>query len=261
MRSKSKKKTILLVAIQNAESHFEAWQKRVKLLDPLPDKVIFCENDSADKTVKLISSWDFPHELISFKSKKADLRDDIYAVIARNRQMLLERARQLKPDFAIFFDDDVFPEDNSILDKLSSHNLPLVGGAYLRPFEEGVFLASKWSVDMPLKNFPKAVNLEDLVNDTKRLGYKYLMFSSCHPILYKVTVTSAGCMCMSKQIIQDKRMNFFPFDKNIDIEEGCSEDFRFCLLARQLGYEVYLDGNIKLTHLAADPKKKRPWIK
>jgi hypothetical protein len=256
---KPAKGIILLVSVQNAEPRFQAWQKMIKALNPRPYKVIFCENDSIDNTVDLINNWDFPHELITFKSKASDVKKNIYAVIARNRQYLLERARQIKPKYAIYLDDDVFPGDQNFISKIIQHKVDLVGGVYLRPFEEGIMVASKWSVETPLSELPQAVDLDKLVSSAKKGGFKYLMFSSCNERLYKVAVTSAGCLCLNKKIIQDKRLNFFPLGSVIN-KEASSEDFSYCLLAKKLGYEIYLDGNTRLAHLFPGPDKIRPWI-
>ncbi len=259
--SPSKKGVIFLVSINNAQPRFGAWQKMIKALNPGPEKVIFCENDSTDRTVDIINNWDFPHELISFKSKKADTQKDIYAVIARNRQYLLERARKLNPEFAIFLDDDVFPDDENIIEKLTYHKLPIVGGAYLRPFaDKGVFVSSYWDINAPLKDLPPAIDLEDLVRNGKREGSPFLMFSACENCVYKVAATSAGCLCLSRKVIQDSRLKFSP-RKRKDAAEGTSEDFGFCLLAKNYGYAVCLDGDTRLSHLVATPEKLRPWIK
>lgn len=261
-KTKKAKGVVVLLSTQNSEKHLIVWMKMIESLNPYPEKVIFCENDSSDKTVELINQWKFPHELISFKSKQSDAKKDIYAVVARNRQLLLERARGINPKFAIYMDDDVFPDDQDIIKRLISHKLDIVGGAYLRHFELGTpRIASKWDINTSLKDLPPLnPKVKNKIKELKENGYKYLLLSSCEYRLYKVALTSAGCLCLSKKIIQDKRINFFP-RKNLDYEDLVSEDFKYCLLARKYDYEVYLDGNSRLSHLGFDYKeKKRPWI-
>lgn len=258
-KGKIAKGVIFLVSTQNSEKQWSAWQKMIKALDPLPEKVIFCENDSTDKTRDLIKNWDFPHELITFKSKISKKNNDIYSAIAKNRQLLLNRARQMNLKFAIFLDDDVFPDEKNIIDKLISHNLPIVGGAYLRPFDDrGMHVASKWSIDN-IDEMPQTHNLVSLVENVKQKGFKYIIFSSCDRLLYKVALTSAGCLCLASDIINDMRLNFYPIRHDLGSIEGCSEDFGYCLLAKSKGYEIYLDGNTRLAHLI-NPEKQRPWI-
>ena len=101
--------------------------------------------------------------------------------------------------------------------------------------------------------------LKSLIDDARKKDYPYLMFTSCHRQLYKVTVTSGGCLCLNRKIIQDTRLNFSPIRHDLSEEGEVSEDFGFCLLARHYGYEVYLDGDVRLTHLAPTPDRIRPW--
>jgi hypothetical protein len=56
-------------------------------------------------------------------------------------------------------------------------------------------------------------------------------------------VTSAGCLCLSRKIIQDKRVNFYPI-----IQDNASEDFSYYIQARNNGYKIYLDGTNALGH-------------
>jgi len=265
-KNKSNKKiskgTILLVSTQNSGNHLNVWKKAIESPYPLPEKIIFCENDSTDETRSLINSWTFPHELISFKSKSNDIEKDIYKIVAKNRQLLLNRAKEINPKFAIFIDDDVFPDDQNIIKTLISYNSDIDGGAYLRYFEEDIpYIASKWDINAPLKQLPPIVpGLKNQINEFKKKGNKYLMFYTCENKLYRVAMTSAGCLCLSRKIIQDKRINFFP-RKNLNYQDLISEDFGYCLLAKKFGYEVYLDGDIKLSHLKFGLEKKRPWIR
>ena len=258
-KGKTAKGVILLASVQNIQVQWNAWQMMVKALDPLPEKVIFCENDSSDKTTDLIKAWDFPHELITFKTKKVKNKDDIYESIAQNRQKLLDRARELKPKYALFLDDDVFPNDVDIIKRLIKNNLSIVGGLYMRPFEDkGIFVASKWHLNTPLDELPPAINLKELVDDSKKQGLPYLMFSDCEDKLYKVAGTSAGCMCIKQEVLLNEDLNFHPRSLEL-VKGGISEDFGYCLNAQRLGYDVYLDGGVRLEHLLPTPNRVRPW--
>jgi len=97
-----------------------------------------------------------------------------------------------------------------------------VGGTYLRDFPEGRFIATLfWS--------PRGAEMNKLRNYRKYA-------------LEEVRGTSAGCLCLSRKVIQDKRLDFWP------ILPGFSEDFGYCKKARDLGYKIYLDGTVTLTH-------------
>lgn len=65
-------------------------------------------------------------------------------------------------------------------------------------------------------------------------------------------VYAAGmeCLCLSRTIIQDKRLSFYP------VIGQYSEDFSFCIKARKLGYEVYLETAVKLLHPLRTEKKE-----
>jgi len=67
-------------------------------------------------------------------------------------------------------------------------------------------------------------------------------------------VTSAGCLCLSRRVVQDKRVNFYP------LRADASEDFGYCLWARDLGYKVYLDSTLELHHLIPKRIPKKPWL-
>jgi hypothetical protein len=67
-------------------------------------------------------------------------------------------------------------------------------------------------------------------------------------------VTSAGCLYLSRKIVQDKRVNFFPIGR-----KGASEDFGYCLQARDYNYRVYLDGTVKLKHQIPRVMPAKPW--
>jgi hypothetical protein len=49
-------------------------------------------------------------------------------------------------------------------------------------------------------------------------------------------------LALSRKVIQDKRLNFYP------VLEGYSEDFGYCSKARELGYEIWVDGTVNVGH-------------
>ena len=66
------------------------------------------------------------------------------------------------------------------------------GGAYLRVFPEGMFIASKWAAPD---------------------GRAVIMKKEIAALLDTPRVTSAGCLCLSRKVVQDKRVNFYPLCK------------------------------------------------
>lgn len=203
------------------------------------------ENNSTDKTMDILKIWKLYHPntiIIRLWFVKNALKKlgNPYAIIGLARELLLKKVRQLNVDYAIFIDDDIIVKQTDFITRITKHNLPIVGGPYLRTFsiqvddkigEVGVYIASKW-----FNNTPEG---------------KYLLKSGCEPKLQEVAMTSAGCLCLNKTIIQDKRLHFYP------VRPNCSEDFGFCLESRDLGYKVYLDGTIQLDHMFKGYRK--PW--
>src|SRR5208337_3014652 len=59
------KGVVLLIPVYNTS--FRCWnvlERALYRLDPLPEKVIFCENNSEDITLDLLKNFKLPHEII-----------------------------------------------------------------------------------------------------------------------------------------------------------------------------------------------------
>jgi GT2 family glycosyltransferase len=229
-------KTLLLIPVYNCEKTLPTFFSFLYRLNPQPSLYVFAENNSKDETLKRVWKFKRPHKVIRLWFRKDATRQCTrpYEPIAHVRQMLLTFARRYDPDYAIFLDSDVYPHSKNLIDSLYLWGKDIVGGAYVRAFPEGVWLASKWEVPG---------------------------ISGCYELRRKVDValdepsmTSAGCLYLSRKIIQDGRINFYPVSP-----EGASEDFGFCLQARNYGYGIYLDNTVNLQH--AIPKKlpNKPW--
>jgi len=206
------------------------WTKYILQLDPKPDKIIFCENNSTDGTLEKLINFPYPHEVIRFYTREP--REipfsNAYDIIAHARQLLLTRARQIDLDYAIFIDSDILIKSEDIITSLTDWKVDVVGGAYLRWFPEGLHVASLWKT-------PKGSFMP------WRL-YTANGFKQMKKAIQEVYVTSAGCLCLSRKAIQDRRANFYPIPK------GFSEDFGYCNQLRNIGYEIWLDGITILTH-------------
>ena len=216
---------LLIPCYNNARNLRNAFASYYKL-DPQPDRYIFCENNSRDDTARVIvREFRRPKRLIRFW-----LRDDIstkgenpYLGIATARQLLLEAARKEDPDFAIFMDSDIYVKTPAMIEMLTAWDKDIVGGIYWRAYPEGIYIASKWPSSITGKYFMR----------------KWPEFDNqVGPGLNEVAMTSGGCLCLSRRIIQDKRINFFPL---YDRDPQASEDYGYCLQARDFGYKTYLD--------------------
>ena len=232
------KTTILIPTFNNAIALANCF-KFLHNLEPQPSLYIILENNSVDKTLELIIIWKRHHpntQLIRlwFRKDAVQVLGNPYAMIGTIRQILLDRARNLSPDYAIFIDDDIFLGNKDFIERITGWHKDLVGAPYLRKFPEGMFIASKW------------INV-----NPNRKEYAYtLKRQACG--FQEVYMTSGGALCISNKLLQDKRVNFMPILTN----EETSEDFGYCIKARKHGYKVYLDGTLKMGHMIRNTGNK-----
>lgn len=268
------KGVILLVPVYNTGMRcWKLWERAIERLDPAPEKVIFCENNSTDDTLGLISNVKFPHEIIRVwfrdNATKGPLKE--YDGIANARQLLLTRARTYGAKMAIFLDDDCIPSQKNFIQMFLDDKLDIVGGTYTREFVEGNLVASKWWLeaidDMPVEEPYKRKAVEASIVEGKKKGYPMMAFDYIDFIegkIYKCSVTSAGAMALSEKAIQDRQLTFAPVHHELAKHPlGTSEDFGFCLMGASLGYTIYLDFRIKFGHLGSKSEffvKERPWV-
>lgn len=262
------KGVILLVPIYNSTKRcWKVFERALYRLDPLPEKVIFCENNSTDNTLELINNFQLPHEVIRVWFKEDAAKGQPYEGIGNVRQLLLTRARQPNVKMAIFLDDDCIPQDKNFIQKFIDNNFDICGGTYTRDFPEGTLVASKWSMNAPIEDMPRGTNpvirrgIEKSIVEGRKhgcncLGFAYTSFEEGK--IYKVTITSAGALALSQKVLQDRQLNFIPIRHDLSETGEVSEDFGYCLLANNLGYVIYLDFRMKFAHLGAFTKD-RPW--
>jgi GT2 family glycosyltransferase len=228
--------TVVLIPVYNCAKSLPAFFSFLYKLKPQPDLYVFAENNSDDDTLKCILNFRKKSKLIRvwFRKDAAIIGETRYEPIAHIRQLLITFARNYDPEYAVFLDSDVYPRSTDLIERLSFWGKDIVGGAYTRLFPQGVFIASKWiSPDNRFTRMTKAIN---------------------EP-LSEPAVTSAGCLCLSRKIIQDKQVNFYPLS-----HKDASEDFGYCLQAREMGYKVYLDGTVELFHKIPKKMPRKAWV-
>jgi len=226
------KNVVVLTPTVGNRAYFHEWAKWIKRLSPEPRKVIFYIDENDYGTWKRLAKWKFPHEIIRTPLTTKNTKRLRYNRIAEIRQILLNRAKELDPDYAWFVDDDMFIKDQKALEKLTYWDVDIIGGLYPRIFPFGIRLASKWFHP----NYPKPM---------------WKMYENV-PVrgLDEVAMTSGGCLLLSRKVIQDDRLHFYP------MEFTCaSEDFGFCLLAREYGYKIWVDGRVGLAHFISGKRK------
>lgn len=221
---------VLAMPVKNI-SPFWKYQK-LKTLKPQPTKFLFNESGSSDNTLELLK--DFPNsELITTKvapdwSKTAKTS---YDNVAKARQQMLMRARQLKPECLLMLDADTVSGTPDLVPRMEYRHTDIVGGAYLRVFEDGMpSLAAYW---------PNGVRKQQAI----------------YPFDDTVYVVGGGCMLISNRLLMDEDVNFFPVPT-----DGTSEDYAYCQRAREKGYTIGLDSSVLLLHYYDDEYgDKKDW--
>ena len=238
---------VMLIPIYQMRTVFAKVKQFLYELNPQPGKYIFLENNSTDGTLEEIAKFEKPHEIIRlwFKSNPGfdGSFNTAHLIISLVRQMLLDRARRLNMDYAIFLDADVCPLTTDMVASLTSwgDKADIVGGPYLRPFPSEVLLDVFWKSSVP-------------GDWTMRRTAKVAV----QP-LEDVAIVGGGCMCLTRRILDDKRMQFWP--RNPKWIPEYSEDHAFCLDALDLGYKVALDTTVELSHgVYDDPNRQKPWM-
>jgi len=231
------KRVIVLIPTYNNEALLPIWFNFLYKLNPQPTEYVFAENNSTDDTLELIRKFKRPHKLIRvwFKDKPIGKGESPYNTIAHIRQLLLTYARNSDCDYAIFLDTDLFPISTNLIEHITNWNADIVGGKYMRFFPDGLMIASYW-------------------HSTKTKGWYTLKGKTSLPF-EEVACTSGGCLCLSKKIIQDRNINFFPIKDRM----LTSEDFGYCILAAKHGYKTYLDSMLDLRHFCSSDRTVTSW--
>jgi cellulose synthase/poly-beta-1,6-N-acetylglucosamine synthase-like glycosyltransferase len=215
-------KYVLAMPCKNI-SPFWKYQK-LESLNPQPMKILFCENNSSDDTVKLLRK--VPNsEYMTFQVDRdwKNKATTSYDIVARARQMLLERARELEPECLLFLDADTIPGTPDLVPRMAYRGKDIVGGAYIRTFENGVpCIAAYWE---------GGVRKQEAI----------------YPFDDTVYVVGGGCMLIGKKLLMDKDINFIPVP-----EDGTSEDYAYCQKALKKGYTIGLDSSVMMLHYYDD---------
>lgn len=215
-------------------------------IDPMISYHLFATNNCVDPTPKLVDShlkrragehlrFNLPRDFVK-------MIDEPYAGVGIARQYLLKRAREIMEKdksytHALCLDTDIYMDDRDALEKITSWGADIIGGSYVRLFPEGKFLATRFITK----------------NKTESPLKEKVFYDLAIPF-----VTSAGFMCLSRKVVLDDRLRFFPIWKTLSnghVNTDTSEDFGFCLLAHKFGYSTFVDGTVRLRHLAS-PKQR-----
>jgi glycosyltransferase involved in cell wall biosynthesis len=216
-------------------------------LAPQPDKFIFLENNSVDNTLLKLAKFERPKEIIRlwFREDAMDYVEKTwhpgepiisarYDLIGICRQLLLQRARNLDPDYAIFLDSDIVVLSEDLISRLCKwENADIVGAPYVRDFQQGRLVSALWANPHPTPEYPFQLLSRDMIPNR----------------LTEVLAIGGGCMRLSREVIQEKALSFYPVQRPWLGVGPLAEDFGYCLNAREFGFKICLDPTVKLAHL------------
>jgi glycosyltransferase involved in cell wall biosynthesis len=246
---------IVLMPVHNISKYWPQVSGSLYRLDPQPSLYVFAENNSTDDTLKLVSQFDRPKEILRFwfRDDAIDFCETWTDIIGIVRQFLLQRARKLDPDFAIFLDSDISVTSTDLIDRLTRWgDSCIVGGPYR------------------LAHGPTPA----LVMSLHNLEFKWVRKSG----LEEVFLLAGGCVCLPRKAIQDRRLKFYPVrcDRYKGLEFFAAareaafvkigltswylpEDEAFAWRAFIYGYRLFVDWSIYLDHLSWNEPKTTRW--
>ena len=226
-------KVIVLCPVYNSADTLPMWMEAIEKLEPKPDEVVFAENNSTDATLSLINNWKFPHKLIRIWVKDKPSKNP-YLVMAHVRELLRTYVKNSDCNYAIFLDSDVLPLDIDFITRITRNGEDLMGGAYMRMFTSGLGVAAYFKA----------------LEGSK---FKYRLVKAVRTEVHKAVAVGGGCVCLSKWILLDDKVKFFPM-----LRGDIAEDFGYCIRASKRGWAVYLDASLDILHLDTTGKIK-PW--
>ena len=233
-------KVVWVVSFYNSAHLLPLFFKCLKRLSPQPDLYLFTENNSTDRTLAMLANVKAPHEIIRlWFAKDAIARTNGEVPLALTRQTVLARLRQLKPDYAFFCDSDVLVHSHDAIPCLISYDYDLVGASVARFFPEGLALAVKWQ---------------------RKDGSYQLRTHLDFPFDDTIAMVGFGLVCIKDEVLQDKRINFYPLLPALSPDGTTGNDFGYCIRMKQHGYKIAIEGLVDAEHIIYDYHHEvKPW--
>ena len=166
--------------------------------------------------------WEFVESLLRVKGW--EITSQLGPYIDQNRNEIFERARKLDVEKLLMIDYDMVfkPWD---IEKLEEDNLDIVGGLYRKGCDNHEYIIYGDYVDG---------KDAQLIEPTKGI--------------MEVGGMGTGFMMLSNKVIQMKELES-PFTRMIINGFLQGEDLSFCYRARQAGFKVYCDTDVKVGHI------------
>lgn len=173
--------------------------------------------------------------------------------VARNN--VATRCLESGAEWCFFWDSDLMIPPNTIT-RLTSHNLPIVGGLYYRRHPEiwpEIFRDAGGGVLNPiLKREADIHSMQGQVFEVDGIGAGCLMI---HRRVFEVLKEHVPLLSFSVAGPPPGQIKFYEFfrwgtGRDVKPEPSYSEDLTFCITAKKYGFKVNCDPLVKCTHVA-----------
>lgn len=147
-----------------------------------------------------------------------ELLINLGSVIAQQRNTLVDQAIAVNATHILWLDSDMHVPTTTV-NKLLSHKKPIVAAAYstrIKP-QRSVAFVDQYNLDQRLKD---------------KSG------------LHSVFAVGMGCMLVDIEVYKTLSKPWFHYQWNEDTEDLSGEDIYFCKLARDSGYEIFVDSDL-----------------
>jgi len=164
---------------------------------------------------------------------------------ARNQLALGFKATDC--EWAFWMDADmIFPPSTIVhlIEKAKELNTKFITGVYYQRL--GQHLPVLWRKNPVLLDGTIAPLLTDKKDKNEAYLHHFIVPPEKTPV--KADVAGFGCIAMHREMLEKIE---FPYFKTIS--DDCSEDFYFCIKAKEAGYQLWADPSLELGHMS-NPK-------
>jgi len=174
--------------------------------------------------------------------------------IISSRNKILDYALENNYDYVLVMDSDVIPPKN-IIQELLKCNKDIVSGLYFNYFtvsgSQAKFLPVAW---MPItkqefESFRKKVTLPSSVKSHLDIRGHLTKQETESNELLKVLIPSAGCLLISRKVIENKTIRYGLLDTSRFGDIHTTDDIYLITKAREAGFDAYCYTKVKCEHL------------
>jgi len=229
----------ILIGCPTAERYeycVEIWLKRVEeIIDFSKHHQIEYLLVDNSKSEEFFKKW----QKEGVKMVKAPYFEDVKERIIHSRNILRDKALNEGFDIFLSLEQDVIPPTD-VIERLLRHNKKIISAYYGKPL--GLRLQDQETgeikdviVELPL------VYLQD-GDKIRRANPQEVLKRG----LIKVGAFGVGCLAIQREVLEKVK---FRYEKG----KEAFDDMFFCSDAKKLGYELFLDSDVKVVHL------HQPW--